>query len=151
MAILIITLIIVFIGLWYSGLYYNCSYFKKEREKKFIALKELLNKRCELLASVAESSCKEELAKLCEEALSESDIDKRIELEYQITKAFIELDGDNTIVMGEALYRAQDSLVEPVKEFNVATEIYNKAVSNFMIKHTAKIAELLPGSTFKLL
>lgn len=150
MEILIVALGLVLISLWYAGLYYNCSYFKKEREKKFVILKELLNRRCELMASLAESCHNEELAKLCDEALSESDIENRIQLESKISKAFIEFDNDNSVVMGEALYRVQDSLIEPVKEFNVATDIYNKSVSNFLIRLTAKVANLLPGKTINV-
>ena len=49
--------------------------------------------------------------------------------------------------MDEALCRVEGELKDGAKEFNLATENYNKSVSRGMIRVTAKIAELLPGET----
>ncbi|MBE6334829.1 MAG: hypothetical protein E7071_08445 [Bacteroidales bacterium] len=147
MTVLIISIAVVFIGLWYSGLYYNCSYFKKERIKMFIQLKELLNRRCELLSILADGVERSDIKELCDSALSEADIDKRVQIENEISKVIKEFNSDNNIVMDETLCRVEGELKDVAKEFNLATENYNKSVSRGMIRVTAKIAELLPGET----
>ncbi len=145
MTILIVAIVLVLLGLWYSGLYYNCSYFKTERLKEFVLLKELLNRRCELLSILAERVESADVKGLCDCALSESDMDKRVQIENEISKVIKQFDNDLNIVMDEVLCRVEAELRDGVKQFNFATENYNKAVSRGLIRITAKIAELLPG------
>lgn len=147
MTILIIAIVLVLVGLWYSGLYYNCSYFKSERLRGFVQLKELLNRRCELLSILADRVERIDVKELCDSALSESNVDKRVQIENEISKVIKEFDSDINIVMDEALCRVEGELKDGAKEFNLATENYNKSVSRGMIRVTAKIAELLPGET----
>lgn len=145
MTILIVAIVLVLLGLWYSGVYYNCSYFKNERLKSFIIMKELLNRRCELLSSLAVSIRRSDLGDLCEMALAESNIEKRVDLESEISAIFKELDYDNNIVMSEAIYNVEGQLKNSAESFNIATDNYNIAVSNFLIKMTAKVADMNPG------
>lgn len=145
MTILIIAIVLVLLGLWYSGLYYNCGYFKSERLKMFVQLKELLNRRCDLMTDLGQSVKRPDLVELCEKALAEADIDKRIEIECEISAIFKEFDYDNNIVVSEALYSVEDKLRVGANSFNDATDRYNVAVSNGLIKMTARIADLAPA------
>lgn len=145
MAILIITLIIVFIGLWYSGLYYNCSYFKKARAIEFVKLKELLNERCELMTVLADGIGRTDVKELCEKALAESNIESRVAIENLLTKAFVELQSQEGIVVEEALSLVEAQLKDMVKSYNECTDTYNRVVANFLIRVTARIAELSPA------
>ena len=113
----------------------------------FIQLKELLNRRCELLSILADRVERSDIKELCDRALSEADIDKRVQIENEISKVIKEFNSDNNIVMDETLCRVEGELKDSAKEFNLATENYNKSVSRGMIRVTAKIAELLPGET----
>ena len=103
MTVLIVSIVVVFIGLWYSGLYYNCSYFKRARAIKFVELKELLNERCELMTVWADGVGRTDIKELCDKALAESNIDVRVAIENQLTKAFIELQCDCSVVINQDL------------------------------------------------
>ena len=144
MTVLIVSIVVVFIGLWYSGLYYNCSYFKRARAIKFVELKELLNERCELMTVWADGVGRTDIKELCDKALAESNIDVRVAIENQLTKAFIELQCDCSVVINQDLCMVQAKLKDRVKSFNESTDIYNRVVANFLIRVTARIAELSP-------
>ena len=145
MTVLIVAIVIVVVGLWYSGLYYNCSYFKKARAIKFVELKELLNRRCELMILLADGVDRTDIKELCDKALAESNIESRVTIENQLTKAFVELQSLEGVVIEDELSLVEAQLKDRVKSFNEFTDIYNRVVANILIRVTARIAELSPA------